>query len=296
MTAARLFLRGKHHRPHATALACIVAAMLACFMLQLTLLSPWLNAYSALPDHLLLTVRSIQQWHLWTVLTHGLLHDTEFLPHIVFSLLLLVLMGRELEPQLGARRFAGLLGMALLAGSLCWLAVHWRLGGTHFGPGAGNSALLVVLARLYANQPMTFMPFFVFSVTLRPMHLVGALATANALLLLVFELPGAALPLAYAPSAHLGGMLTGLLYFRYFHASNGWDRAPGFLLPAWLRFPNKTPVPVASAPDTRPPSDPRHLRADVDRILDKINTEGFGSLTPEEKLTLAAAKNLLSKH
>jgi membrane associated rhomboid family serine protease len=295
MPPDRYSMRDYYPRPRTTALVWVVAAMASCFVLQLTLLSPWLAAYAGLIEQLRLTVRGIQQWHLWTVLTHGLLHDTGFLPHIVFSLLPLVLIGRELEPQLGARRFAALFGAALLAGSLCWLALHWRHGGAHIGPSAGIVALFVVLARLYENQQMTFMPFFVFSVTLRPMHLVYGLAVTDALLLLVFELPGAALPLDYAPSAHLGGLITGLTYFRLFHANNGWDRAPGFSLPVWLRFPKMTPAPPGRTPALPRSRDPEHLRADVDRILDKINSQGFGSLTPEEKHTLDTARDLLSK-
>jgi hypothetical protein len=37
------------------------------------------------------------------------------------------------------------------------------------------------------------------------------------------------------------------------------------------------------------------LKAAVDRILDKINSKGFGALTPEEKRLLDEAKDLLSK-
>ena len=35
------------------------------------------------------------------------------------------------------------------------------------------------------------------------------------------------------------------------------------------------------------------MQEEVDRILDKINASGFGSLTEEEKLTLEKAKGLL---
>ena len=38
------------------------------------------------------------------------------------------------------------------------------------------------------------------------------------------------------------------------------------------------------------------LKAEVDRILDKINSKGFASLTPEEKKTLDDAKDLLSRN
>jgi hypothetical protein len=38
------------------------------------------------------------------------------------------------------------------------------------------------------------------------------------------------------------------------------------------------------------------LRARVDRVLDKINSHGLGSLSLEEKRLLDEAKNLLSRH
>jgi hypothetical protein len=37
------------------------------------------------------------------------------------------------------------------------------------------------------------------------------------------------------------------------------------------------------------------LRAEVDRILDKINSQGFGALTEEEKRKLDEAKDMLSR-
>lgn len=288
-------MRGDYPRPRTTALVWLVAAMISCFVLQSALLLPWFDTSSALPDQLRLTVRSMEQGHLWTLLTHGFLHGTAFPLHIIFSLVAIVLLGRELEPQLGARRFALLFGAALLAGAGCWLAMHWSAGGAHTGPSAGIMALLVVLARLYENQRMNFMPFFVFSVTVRPMHLVYGLAAIDTLLLLLIELPGTDAFFGYAPSAHLGGMATGWLYFRFFHASNGWDRAPGFSLPAWIRHAAKPTPAQAQTPAARPARDALSLKADVDRILDKINSQGFGALTDEEKQTLDHAKDLLSK-
>jgi len=37
------------------------------------------------------------------------------------------------------------------------------------------------------------------------------------------------------------------------------------------------------------------LRAEVDRILDKINSQGFGALTADEKRVLDEARDLLSR-
>lgn len=300
MSSDRSYLRGDYPRPPATALVWMIAAMLSAFVLQLALLSPWLASSSSLPDLLRLTVRNIEQWRLWTLVTHGFLHSTDNPLHIVFSLLGLFLIGRELEPQLGARRFALVFGGSLLTGAAGWLALHWRIGGGHIGPSAGILGLLVVLARLYENQRMNFMPFFLFSVTLRPMHFVYGLAAIDTLLLLFYELSGSPVPFGYAPSVHLGGMLAGWLYFQFLHANNGLDRAPSFTLPTWLHFRRRSrpASPAASTSTPSPARTPRaagNLRADVDRILDKINSQGFNSLTEEEKRTLDDAKDLLSK-
>jgi len=294
MSSDRFYMRGDYPRPPATVLVWLVASMISAFLLQLVLLSPWFGAAGYLPDLFRLTVPAIQQWHLWTLLTHGFLHSTDNPLHIIFSLLSLVMIGRELEPQLGARKFLLLFAGSLLFGAACWLALHWRFGGVHIGPSAGIMGLLVVLACLYSGQQMSFMPFFVFSVTMRPMYFVYGLAAIDVLLLVLYEVPGAHVPFGYAPSVHLGGMVAGWLYFRFLHANNGWDRAASFTLPAWLRFPKKRAATAAAGSVSR--RHPASLRADVDRILDKINSHGFGSLTDEEKRTLDEAKDLLSKH
>lgn len=298
MSSDRFYMRGDYPRPSTSALVWLVAAMVSAFVLQLVLMLPWFGTGSALSDQFRLTVRGIEQWHLWTLLSHGFLHDTRNPLHIlvfVASLLVLVMAGRELEPQLGARRFLLLFAGSLIIGALCWLALHWRQGGVHIGPGASIMGLLVVLACFNSNHQMNFMPFFVFTVTMRPLHFIFALVAIDTFLLFLFELPGAAVPFGYAPSAHLGGMLAGWLYFRFLHANNGWDRAPGFTLPEWARFAKKHPTPPPSRPALHQ-NQPVNLRADLDRILDKINSHGFGALSAEEKRTLDAAKDLLSKN
>jgi membrane associated rhomboid family serine protease len=293
MSSDRFYMRGEYLRPPTTALVWLVASMASAYLLQLVLLIPLFASNSWVPNLFRLTVRGVEQGHLWALVTHGFLHSTTNPLHIIFSLLSLVLIGRELEPQLGSRKFLLLFGGALLMGALSWLAFHWQNGGVHIGPGAGIMGLLVVLACLYSDQSMKFMPFFVFSVTVRPLYFVYAVLAIDAALLIIYELPGAEVPFGYAPSAHLGGMLAGWLYFRFLHANNGWDRAAGFAPPSWLRFPKKKQAVTNIAPPAHPPVD---LRADVDRILDKINSHGFGSLTEAEKRPLDAAKDLLSKN
>ena len=54
----------------------------------------------------------------------------------------------------------------------------------------------------------------------------------------------------------------------------------------------KSAAPAAYQVNVGSPGD---LRAEVDRILDKINSQGFGALTAEEKRMLDEAKDLLSR-
>ena len=98
-----------------------------------------------------------------------------------------------------------------------------------------------------------------------------------------------------AHSAHLGGMLGGWLFFKYALGRGPILKGarPKIKLPQWLkkRRPNaKTYGSFSLNIDNR-----QIVKEEVDRILDKINSEGFGSLNEEEKRILDSAKDLLNR-
>jgi hypothetical protein len=92
-------------------------------------------------------------------------------------------------------------------------------------------------------------------------------------------------------------MLAGILYYRYFH-----NRSSTFFSsksartsieqPAWFKRRKKTEAQINYKVNR---SNRDELQREVDRILDKINSSGFGSLTDSEKHTLDRAKDLLSR-
>jgi len=291
MSSDRFYLRNDYQRPQTTMLVWLIATIIAAFVIQLVLLSPWLGSTGLVVAKLALTVDGLKDGHLWILLTHSLLHSTASPFHILFTLIGLIFVGRELEPLLGPRKFLTLYIGAILLSALCWCAVHWSQGGAHIGAGAAIFAFLVMLAQI---NPGTEFGFFYFPVTFRLRVIVLVVLAAEVLALLFYEIPGAAAPLGLSPSTHLGGMLAGWLFFRFLYANNGWDRATSFTLPGWLRFKGRQPARAARAPSTSSRSG--NLRADVDRILDKINSHGFHSLSDEEKQILDDAKDLLSKH
>jgi hypothetical protein len=94
--------------------------------------------------------------------------------------------------------------------------------------------------------------------------------------------------------ANLATMLTAYGYFRAVGRVDPFGEfAAGFALPRWLRRRKK---PAATAARFQVNISSRDdLRAEVDRILDKINSEGFGALTDEEKRLLDEARDVLSR-
>ena len=296
MLSDRSYMRSDYPRRSTSALVWLIAGTVAAFVIQMVLGSPWLGWGEGVLNQLSLNIRNLQAGHLWTLATHALLHQTDQPFHILATVLGLIFIGRELEPILGSKRFAALYAAAVVAGALTWSAVHWlNGGGSHIGPSAGILGLFVVLACLYPRQEISFLVMFLVPVTLRPIYFVAGILALDLFWLILYEIPGAMAPFDFSASAHLGGMLAGWIYFRYFHAKNGWDRASSLELPDWLRR-LKTSRPAARSFPTSPDRSAADFRVQVDLILDKINSQGFGALTEEEKRTLDEAKDLLSRH
>jgi hypothetical protein len=158
--------------------------------------------------------------------------------------------------------------------------------------------LLVLFACVYPNQEVTFLLFFVLPVTMKPKYLAIGCVALDLFGCVFYEVMGNASPVGFAHSAHLGGMAAGWLYFRFVHSPPAWGVRAGsrasIELPQWM----KRSAPAGSAP--RPAyrvnlGNREDLRAELDRILDKINSQGFGALTPDEKRLLDEAKDSLSR-
>ncbi len=245
-----------------------------------------------------LSIPAIQSGQIWTLLTYSLLHSTGNFLHIIGNLLGMFFLGRELLPLLGSRRFLGLWSSAVVGGGLMWVATNWTHGGSVIGASAGVASLLVFFACLQPNQPMTFLLFFVLPVTLKPKWIALGLLAIDLIGFVFYEIMGSPSPMGFAHSAHLGGMAAGWLFFRFVHQRD-WqnpDRVEsgGIELPKWFRRAQKTPEVAAPAFKVNLTSR-EDLKAEVDRILDKINSDGFGALTSDEKRLLDDARDALTK-
>ena len=142
---------------------------------------------------------------------------------------------------------------------------------------------------------MTFLVFFILPATMKPKYFCWGWVALDLFGFLFYEMGGRRSPLWNGHAADLAAALAAYAYYRISRRAeaHGGFSTSDIDLPRWLRRQKKSSV--------RPPvykvnlSNRGDLRAEVDRILDKINSEGFGALTAEEKRLLDEARDLLSR-
>ena len=252
-----------------------------------------------------LSGQNFKELKVWTIVSYGLLHSTASFFHVLGNMLGLFFIGRMVEPLIGRERFLGLYLAGSIIGGAIYLLLHFndpplgQLNGelvfqSMVGASASVMAILAFFCLLYPERPITLLLFFIIPVTMKPKWIFWGTLAISAGGILFYELPNKSF---VAHSAHLGGLFAGILYYRYFHNSSSSffqsSRTQTTIeQPAWFKRRKKT-EPHISYKVNRSNRD--ELQAEVDRILDKINATGFGSLTDGEKQTLDRAKDILSR-
>ncbi|HBR93091.1 MAG TPA: rhomboid family intramembrane serine protease [Opitutae bacterium] len=278
----------------------LIVITVAVFVLQQVLNVFFPSAFGRentfMGDWLSLSGQNFQQLKVWTLLTYGFMHSTAGFFHIFGNMLGLFFIGRIVEPILGRERFLGLYLAGTLLGGSVYLLLHFNEYGAVVGASASVMAILTLFCLLYPERPITLLIFFIIPVTVKPKWVFWGSLAISLGGILFYELPGHS---HVAHSAHLGGMLAGILYFRYVHnqshsffGSNSINARTTVEQPAWFKRRKKTEAHISYKVNR---SNRDELQKEVDRILDKINASGFGSLTDGEKQTLDRAKDLLSR-
>ncbi len=258
-----------------------------------------------------LSVDNLLQFKVWTVLTYGFFHASVF--HVLINMLALFFVGRILEESLGKERFLALYTGGVLVGALCFVAVRLMapyIPGSPFSTAAANNlsvigasaavfAILTFFCLANMERPMQVLLFFIIPVTVKPKWLLWGLIGLTAFGLLFSEIL-ARTGSVTSHSAHAGGILAGWLYLRFgqswgirFDLAKLRRETARVQEPEWAK--KKSAVEDTTKNYTVNISDRKGLQSEVDRILDKINAKGFGSLTPEEKKLLEKARHLLSR-
>ena len=212
----------------------------------------------------------------WTFLSYMFVHVG--LLHLLANMIMLFVFGSPVESRMGSRTF-------LLYYLSCGLgAALFSLGLSavvSVGPFVGASGAVLGVAVAFAMfWPDAELLVFPIPIPLKARTFVLALLALDFLGAVYFNDE-------VAHVAHLGGALSGYLFFRLQALSRRSPHPPPravervVMVQSGSSEPEGRTPPVPIRPRRRPDGDP--VAAEVDRVLDKINEKGIGSLTPAER-------------
>ena len=220
----------------------------------------------------------VRPWMWWQFLTCGFVHDPYQMMHILFNMLALFFLGRDVEAWYGTREFLRLYLVMLVFSSVVY-AVANRLFDPHqrsvlFGASGAIAGVLVLYALNFPKRVLLFMlvvplPAWLVAVVAIGIDVWGAMGR-----------PGVDPHVAYV--AHLGGAAFALAYFNQRWNLGRFFESAG----AWLKGRARPSLKVFK-PDSE--SDAPVADEEVDRILAKIHREGENSLTRKERRVLENA-------
>lgn len=221
---------------------------------------------SVLLWHLALTREALLHGMVWQLATYMLLHGGT--GHLLMNMFGVWMLGPEVERRLGTAHFLTLYAVCGVLGGVGYVLL--QPGHPCVGASAAVFGVMAAFATLFPRQPLSLfgLPFLTFEAWKMVLGIV-----VIEWIYLVTEMVG-----GVAHSAHLAGALAGVVYARVV-AYPGLvpDYAPG--LRRWWRERRQADAPRDTTADP----------AEVDRILDKVASRGFGSLTAAERKTLEQA-------
>ncbi|MEI7938371.1 MAG: rhomboid family intramembrane serine protease [Verrucomicrobiota bacterium] len=293
MLEDRYYMRQPTFRPVWSATVVLLVVNVVAFILQNVL-----YRFSTFPVDrwFALSVWGLRHGFVWQLLTYQFMHGG--LLHLLLNCWAIYVFGREVEETLGLKRFLTLYFTSGVIGGLFQALAGVLLGGAFAAPVVGASAgafgLVAAFATLYPERPLMLLLFFIIPVSMRAKFLLlfSALLTVFGL---VFPMDN------IAHAAHLGGMLTGLVFVRYaIHWHWHWPR---FQRPRsqpvrpLVHAQRRTSAPLGQkqggVDEDLPPDE--FLSKAVDPILDKISAHGIQSLTERERRILQTAREKMDK-
>ena len=244
-----------------------------------------------------LSLTGLEHGYVWQLLTFQFMHAGWM--HILFNSLAIYFFGRPVEATLGPRHFLTLyLSSGVIGGLLQMLFAHWlpSFDNAVVGASAGASGLIAAFAILHWTERFTLLLYFI------PVTMTGKMLLAVSL---VLAFAGILTPNSnIANAAHLGGILTGGFYVRWF-IQGSWHW-PQWKAPTLRRAPREFAVSragkkgkfwrSAAGQPAEELSTDEFVKSEVDPILDKISAHGIQSLTAREREILEKARSKMAKH
>jgi membrane associated rhomboid family serine protease len=252
------------------ALLALITANIIAFVTQLVLQS---SDPAFVRDYLALSQRGMREAYGWQFFTAMFLHDGPW--DLLGNMLLLYLLGRDVESILGQRQFLVLYFSGVIAGELGHLFLM-PANCALYAAGGGVAAVLVAYATILPELELTSMVFFILPIRLKAKHLAYGIF-AIALALVIFDRGG-----TVAHSAYFGGCVAGWLC----------SHLLGFGRPSLLqRILRQRRL---DADRVQRMSAEEFMAEEIDPLLDKISRNGIGSLTRSERRKLAQARDKIA--
>jgi membrane associated rhomboid family serine protease len=235
----------------------------------------FLDAYQPglVREYLALSDRGVHAAYGWQFFTAAFLHDGPW--HLIGNMLVLYLLGRDVESIIGQRQFFFLYLTGVVAGELGHLFLMPETS-VLFAASGGVTAVLVAYATILPELELTS-TILLLPVRFKAKYLAYG-AFAIALWGVTLDRNG-----AIAHSAYLGGMVAGWFYAHLL----GFGRA-SIVQRALRQRRAEVERYRAMTPD-------QFIAEEVDPILEKISREGMQSLTWQERRTLARAQEKLGE-
>ncbi len=216
----------------------------------------------------------VLQKHFWLLLTYMFVHGGFF--HLVLNMWGIYLFGSMLEDRIGSGRFLAMYLISGVLGGLCWLIFNLHLDAPAIGASGALFGVMMAAAMMF---PDAMIMLLIPPVPLKLKTFVIVFAAVE-----VFSIYDGS---NVAHLAHLGGFIGGYVFMKIFYGSEVWDIF-GFV---WRLFTPGNPSRRAAKSWTFTTTSTNEL----DRLLDKISSNGINSLSEEELETLRRAREEMRK-
>ena len=295
MLEDRDYMRQPDYGPRVSLTVAILIVNAVVFIVQL--IASHLSSGSEIEGrYFALSLSGIKAGYVWQLLTFQFMHANWM--HLLLNSMAIFFFGRSVETAIGGGRFLALYFSSGIIGGLVQMLFALLTGedGPVVGASAGAAGLIGAFSLMAWNERFTLILYFI------PVVMRGK--TLLWLSVALFVIPMFTANSGIANAAHLGGLLTGVLYVLLI--------VQGRLhFPQW-RIPSR---PASAAPrelaakhagkksiwntSKNPPdedlSPAEYLQKEVDPILDKISAHGIQSLTAREREILEKARSRMNK-
>ncbi|MEO1529704.1 MAG: rhomboid family intramembrane serine protease [Planctomycetota bacterium] len=263
----------------------------------------WTPPVSVLEDVGDLNPSKVAGGQVWRLVTYAFLHERMGVWSILINMIFLYWFGTRLEQMYGPTEFALFYFASILVAAVAFLGFSFYTGNAMISNVGASGAIWALVVLYVIHHPYEQVHiYFLFPIQIRWLALIYLLYNLHPVLLQLNG--GGGFVGGISQAANLGGAAFGALYFyRSWRLTPLWQRVRGKSSSSrWqtrtVRAPARSTIPfdrgtldATRSEPSRSPIDPatKKLEAQLDQVLEKIQTSGRESLTDEEILILEQA-------